>query len=661
MPRRDLAAVWIIFQKEVTDLIRDRRAVFFAFVLPLALYPFLYLAFSTVGRRDIESKPLRVGLVGARPEFLPYLEEERLTGQAVAPEPERVRKGELALLLSFDITCLDGRNEPGLRREEATVEYLATSRDSQEALLRMRRALERYKASLVKERFKAMKSDFDPDLVVVHEATDISTPQETGLARLGRFLPILLVILLFSGGSFVAIDLVAGEKERGTLETLYIHPVPTRSIVWGKFLVLLCASFVSVLLNFIGIFLSLGLGALLGVAPRGLENLVLSVPSLPVLGAIFVVSLPLAIFSSAVLLVISALARSFREAQTYLLPVTLVALTLVFLAVSPQAKLESVIAVVPVSNAALAIREGLEGKLELFPFALAFVASSAYAALVLRKASRLLQKDEIVLNLEPPVLARDISAEGRAKRGLAFGLLMLLFLYFAASWIQAKYKHIGLAVTLWGFVALPALLYPLLVKVPVRETLGIRGTHRVNFLLVFPIVLSLAVLLTAYMVLQDVFLHMPEKLLESFKDLFDVGGLHPVLALFLLAISPGICEELLWRGTFQGELEPRRRPVSTTLTVALFFGLCHLNVYRLIPTAALGGILATVRHRTGSIFPCMLIHATYNAAIFLLYQLGTRGELGEFEKAMVQPLPVVASVVVLTFSLVCLRNDRPRP
>ncbi len=221
--------------------------------------------------------------------------------------------------------------------------------------------------------------------------------------------------------------------------------------------------------------------------------------------------------------------------------------------------------------------------------------------------------------------------------------------------MQARSPYIGLAVTLWGLVLVPALVYPLVVKVPFRETLALRGTRGRNYLFVVPLAVSVAVLVTAYMKLQDEVLQSPREIEELFREFFGQEPLGTVPALLLFAVSPAICEELLWRGTFQGELEPRGRPVTTALLVGLFFGMFHQSIYRLIPTGLLGAILAVVRQRTGSIVPCMLLHGLYNGGLFLLFRAGAAGRLEDIGALMGSPWVVVAAAAVIPASLWAMR------
>jgi ABC-type Na+ efflux pump permease subunit len=186
------------------------------------------------------------------------------------------------------------------------------------------------------------------------------------------------------------------------------------------------------------------LGSVLGFEPDVLGDVPLLVPPLWTLALVLGLTAPLAVLTSAILLGVSAFARSFREAQTYFLPITLGALALTALAVSPHATLSSVVAVVPIANAALAVREAIEGRLLPLPLAVAFLSSAFYAWAALRKAATLLEREDLVLGLEPPSLLADATAEGRSRRAI---ISASCFRAFAASWRRRRLIA-GLAVTL---------------------------------------------------------------------------------------------------------------------------------------------------------------------------------------------------------------------
>jgi sodium transport system permease protein len=405
-------------------------------------------------------------------------------------------------------------------------------------------------------------------------------------------------------------------------------------------------------LNLVGLMAAVVVGLALGLPLTVVDEAPLLLPPASTFLICLLLLVPQALLTGAVLLALSAYARSFREAQTYLLPVTMVVMVAVLPALAPVIKLESVAALIPIANVALALRGALEGRLSLPACAVALGATSLYATLALRQASALLLREEVVLLLEPAPLLEEASAEGRARRGLIFGALMLLGVYFAGTALQAIDLFKGLAVTLWVVVLVPALLYPLIFKLPWRESLGLRLPGVRNLLLAGLLAGAAFILMAAYLGMQSKFLPAPEKLEEVFRELLKRQNLSPPLQILLLVLSPAICEELLWRGAVQGELEPRRRPLRTVLTVGLFFGLFHLNIYRLIPTALVGVLLAFVRTRTGSILPCMVLHATYNG---LLLCAGSFFDDGELLQQLSRPVYLIPAALGLVGGALCLR------
>ncbi|HVR75434.1 MAG TPA: ABC transporter permease subunit/CPBP intramembrane protease [Planctomycetota bacterium] len=643
------SAAGVIFRKELLDIVRDRRAIAFAFLLPLALHPILFLIFS-VASAPRPLPVLRVGVpdggvlpgdtTGSAHPFFARLTSRGIRLVETQFSPGAIRRGDIEAYLAFE-------------GEKLMLHHASTSPGSREARRWIREELKTYRHEVLERRFEERGAEVHPEAIVTLEASDVSSPEDRSGAWLGRVVPLFIVLLLLTGGSFAALDIVAGEKERGTLETLFIHPVSPRSIAWGKFLVVFAMSFLSLLFNFGGLALSLWLGLGSGLPGRGGASLEILLPPLSTLAVILLLVLPLGVLTSAVLLLISVFSRSYREAQTYLLPVTLVTLALGVLSLAPQATLSSIVVVVPMANAALGIREALLGKLDLVPLSITFLSSALYSVLALWKATELLQREDLILGLEPRPLLGDSSADARARRAVLFGLLMILLVYFAGTWLQARDLVSGLALTLWGLVLPPALLYPLVTRVPYRETLGLRAAPLRNYLLAPLLAALLIVVVNGYAEVQKTFLPMPSGLEEAFGRLLDLN-LTPLGAIFLFAVSPAICEELLWRGAFQGDLERGGRPVRTALLVGLFFGLFHLNVYRLVPTAAVGAVLALVRTRSGSIFPCMGIHALYNGILLLLAD----SQLPGLEAVLVHPAVVVAATAMLLGCLACLRPPR---
>ncbi len=683
-----------IFFKDLKELLRDRRAVVFAFLVPLLLYPILFFIVSILPRvrsAELESLQLEVGVTGNFPYANRFLQQEGLQVSEFEDPTAAIRSETLTVAVAFyraiekqesenenqdgagadgpddtqspqDSSDGDNRNydvplEAVLRGEinlAVEVSYLGTSRKSFEGRERVASALKSLRENLLTMRFSPYGHDRDPLQLTHRIVRDVATKSEAASAKFGRLLPVLVVLLLLTGGSFAAIDLVAGEKERGTLETLYLHPVPTGAIVTAKLLVVLATSLVSVSLNYAGMVVGVKLCSWLSLNIEDQTAFPVFVPPIGVALQILLLLLPLAVFTSSLLLAVSTRSNSFREAQTYLLPLTLICMVCIGLGLAPQLSLASVVALVPIANVTLGMREALEGRLEAVPYLVTLAFSTLYAWLTLRFAAKLLHREEVVLGIEPPVGMLRQDPEHRARRVLLFGCFALLGVYYVGQLLQSWNLVGGLALTLWVVVLAPPIAYLIYFQLPVREVLGWRATRLRNYLWMVPISLGTTVVVVAYTSLQRRFLPMPtfgaELIAETFRNLG-----YP-LAILLVAVSPAVCEEILWRGTFQGELSQRQRPLRTALVVAFFFGLFHLSIERLIPTALAGFALAMVRERSGSIFPAMILHGLYNfTALTLIHHMPPERE-ESLTRLASQPLVWGGALVIVAFGISQLRG-----
>ncbi len=605
----------IIAAKELREMLRDRRAFFFAFILPLLLYPLAFAGagkLETLRRADVAERPSRVALAGGTAALVVWLRADPdIAIEPTGPDLGALDRDEIDAIVLAPSDG-DGREGGG----DVRILFRGLNRAAGTARARLEASLDKFRRSLVEDRFRERGSRVDPGRFAESSARDVATPAAKAGMHVGGILPILLVALLLTGGAFVALDLVAGEKERGTLETLYTQPVEARSVMAGKFLTILAVSLAAVVINVAGMAASAALG--LGAGP-GTEAFRL--PGLSAIAACLVLQIPLAVLTSAILLAVSASARTFREAQMLLLPVTLVAILPAVLAALPDIQLTQLVAVLPVAGTALAIREALAGEVRWGYLAVVLASTAFYAAIALRWAARLLAREDLRLGLENEPLLEARTARARSRRGLFFGIAMILFLSYAGSAAQQPDGPLGiwggLAATLWVFVLLPSLAYAGLFRVPIKEALALRAPRLRDIGAAALLVPLAAVLIILYMDFQNTVLPFPEGLRGELEKIFGGGDLHPAVALFLLAVSPGICEEVLWRGVVQGEMEPEDRPLKTAVLIGLLFGIFHLDLYRLAPTAFLGALLAHVRFTTGSIVPCMLFHAFYNGTMVL--------------------------------------------
>jgi ABC-2 type transport system permease protein/sodium transport system permease protein len=213
----------------------------------------------------------------------------------------------------------------------------------------------------------------------------IPMAMDTGKKQLSLavFVPLVLILMTITGAVYPAIDVTAGERERGTLEVLVAAPIPRISLLFGKYVAVVTVALLTGVVNIVAMSLS--------VLISGQGKLVFGSEGFPllILLEIFGLVLLFAAFFSAVLLVVTSFARSFKEAQAYLVPLMLASLTPGLLTLMPGVQLTPTLALVPLLNIVLLARDLLEGQALPFPALIVVLSTVGYAFLAVAVAARL--------------------------------------------------------------------------------------------------------------------------------------------------------------------------------------------------------------------------------------------------------------------------------
>jgi sodium transport system permease protein len=312
----------VVFRKEVTDNLRDRRSVLSALITPLFMPVFLVTLIMVAGRSILVApaeQALVVPVQGAEnaPGLVAYLEEQ---GASVHPAPAdaagQVRSGRLDLVLVIPPDYAAGFRAGTPAYLQVVVD---SSRPSARAAVdRLQALLNSYSQQVAALRLLAR--GIDPQVVspLAVQSLDVATPQSQSLIFL-NMLPFLIVVVIFMGGMNVIIDTTAGERERGSLEPLLINPATREEFVLGKLLAALpfaCATLMIALLAFWAAFKLAPLEQYTGFA--------MAIP-FGTVWAIFGISLPIVLLASGLQIVVATFTHSFKEAQTYLALLPLVA------------------------------------------------------------------------------------------------------------------------------------------------------------------------------------------------------------------------------------------------------------------------------------------------------------------------------------------------
>jgi sodium transport system permease protein len=453
-----------------------------------------------------------------------------------------------------------------------------------------------------------------PESTAAVRSEDLATPGEKSRSIVGSYATILTLFLVLTGGALVSIDSVAGERERGTLESLLTTAATRMEIVISKHLLIATVAIVICLIQAANLFMYLSLQIL--PIPGHLSFYV--PPSYAALAFLFL--LPVAFLASGLLLAISAQARSYKEAQLFFLPLFLLMLLPAAAPLAPQLSLDSALLIVPLANVALALEGLMMGQVGWLQAALSWlitfgagVCATIYASSLLRTGRML---EEVSVSRFP---AR--GPEQFSRRIVPIFSVMWAAIFLLSGRLTSDVRH-QLAVNLFLILLGGSILLARHYRLPVKQAFKLRlpKWHA------WPIVLIGApagiIASAGLFEISSRFLPISEEVLRTFAETINQPGLPTWQMLLWIAVLPGIIEELPFRGLLVYGLRSKLKPWALIPVVGIIFGMFHITLFRLLPTAFLGMLLTAVVLATGSIFPAMLWHAMNNGLALILTRHG---------------------------------------
>ena len=470
----------------------------------------------------------------------------------------------------------------------------------------LRRALERTRVEIREGRLAAAGFETPPgDLLPLERIETASEDQTSGLF-LGRILTAIIVMMMLTGGSIVATDTLAGEKERGTLETLLTTAASRIEIVTAKNLSILAVAFATSVLNIANIVLWMQLDVI--AAPAGLKLVI------PVGAALLLLFLyaPAAVLLSSSLLLVSGRSKTYKEAQLLFAPVMLVSLAIAAIPVLPGVALRSAIVLVPIANLGVAAREILTGHYDWALIAAAWAVTAAAAAVLARASVRTLSAEKLITASD--IDAADLTGGPTLfprRVGRWFAVLWALLLVWQLNVGGGVDGRLLIAINMAIFGA-AAWLMIARYRLPVRETLSLRAPPPAAWLAVLIGAPAGLVLADGVVRLASLAMPIPEAWIEAMAE--TLGADIPVWQmLFFFAVLPGIFEEIAFRGVLLHGLRSQLKPLQLVLVAGIVFGFFHVDLFRIPPTSLLGVLLVIAVIRSGSIYPAMAWHALHNA------------------------------------------------
>jgi sodium transport system permease protein len=398
-----LRYVGVVYRKELTDSLRDRRTVVSMIAVPLLVMPLLTIGMGilsvTLVGQALKEVP-KVMILGGDDSPRVVAELEQAKDLQVVPA-----KADYAEEISDKKIRAAVEIPPGFEAKLAAGDPATVKIYMYEGELKSGFGADRLQRYFRELRERTIRQHLEarslPDSLVRPfeiEEKNVAPPEKVGGAILGGMVPYFVILLCLTGAMYPAMDLTAGEKERGTIETILCSPISRTDLVLGKFLMVLTASIATAVLSITSMAFSFGvgkqmlLGALHGAADSALK---ITVTGKAVVSIFFVV-LPLAVFFSAALLALSLFAKSFKEAQSYISPLMIVVVLPAVAALLPGVELNPALAMVPVLNTSLVSKEIITGTYHWGLIALIFLSSSVYAGAAIAIAVKLFQREDVL-------------------------------------------------------------------------------------------------------------------------------------------------------------------------------------------------------------------------------------------------------------------------
>jgi sodium transport system permease protein len=382
-----MKTIFVIFKKELIDTLRDRRTLVSMIAIPLILFPVLIGISSRVissQAQEAREKTLRVGLNtnGNAEEFRRILvqTDKVMLVENISPDSARSLVASDSLDAFFEFAPDFDKQVASLQPGVVTMYFKAADeRDIEKD--RALGLLTEDPNELRYARFKSLNINESVIKTVDVREVNLASAKEKIAPIIGGFLPYLFIIFCFLGSMYPAIDLAAGEKERGTLETLLTSPASRLEILLGKFGVVVLTGLITAAVSMLGLYIGI---VQVKEIPAELLRTILGI--LEVRSIVLLVSLllPLTVFFAAILLSLSIFAKSYKEAQSIISPMMIVIIVPAFLGLMPGMTLNTTTALIPILNVSLATKAIIAGTistmilLEVYASLIVFGGGSLY-------------------------------------------------------------------------------------------------------------------------------------------------------------------------------------------------------------------------------------------------------------------------------------------
>ncbi len=676
----------LIFRRELRDQLRDRRTLFTVAILPMLLYPLMGMAMMQVAQFMRES-PSRVWIVGEEklPASPPLIVSGKFNPTFGSAESQLIelisstagdghfesliksatssagdsssveeilrlemqkRKMDLAIFIPNPIEIPERpdslieseANNP--QSSPATQVFVLTDSaidKSRIASERVNRILNQWSKEFSKETLVTNEIPTSMIQGVVFTTGDVANKTGKQAAAWSKILPFIIMIWSLTGAFYPAIDLCAGEKERGTFETLLSSPAARSEIAFGKLLTVMTFSMATSFLNllsmgFTGIFVLTKLGNGMGAGGA----LPIGIPPLASIGWLLLALIPISALFSAVALAAAAFARSSKEGQYYLVPLLMISMPLMMIPMLPSAELDFGTSLIPVSGLMLLLRSLIEANYtDCLKYAAPVCAINLGCCwLAVRWVIHQFNSETVLFRASERfgigAWIKHIMRERRSLPSLGSavlcGVVILVAKFFIGFAVTAPQNFGQFAfqtvIILVATIFIPSVMMALFLTRNPRKSLRLNGC---KITMAAAAVLAAIFLNPAFTWLTGFIMHIypPSGDILMLQEavsriLGSAPGLWAIILVF--ALAPAVFEEIAFRGFILSGFQSIQGKWKPILLTSLMFGLAHGIIQQTLITFVIGLVLGLIAIQTKSILPCILFHLTHNSLAVLLSQ-----------------------------------------
>ncbi len=618
MTSDDFDEIKTVFVKDLLEVLRDYRTLIVMIIMPVIVYPALLVLPSAIAQHvksDMKSKRYNICLIGDTGSALEFFKDSKvlkITKNLEDGDPDKLLAAKVAdLVVKFPSDFSSAIETNRKQVPKVTIFYDARRDQNLLALAEVKVVLNQLRGSYLQKRFDVfgIKSPQKYDL----DFSELKIENKKSLASepVRNLLPFMLFTMLTVSIIYPALDVITGERERNTLPLLLMSGTRRHNIMFGKTLVVIVIGAGALMIGMASIYFFIQFAG-----QRADDLLVLKFP-LDALILCSIISIPLVVTLSAMAVLLASWCKTFQQGQGYFVPFLFVSMGASSVCSLPELQLSSGVAFIPVVNTALSLKEVLSGHIDLLWLSISSIVTTIFAVYVTLSASRILDSERLLYGVADSRARRRLSGDyGLEVMLLCFTTFLLMF--YVGQTLQGWDLIVGSLLTQLFVILLPAIVFLRHLKLPVAQTMSLKMPHVLSMLgalLVTPLCILTSIMVFA---LQSKIVPAPEMFTTMFTRLIVDNDKPLWLCILCIAVAPGVCEELLFRGAILGLVRPKLKPLAQCLVVGLLFGLFHMSVFRIAPTAVLGVLLTALAIWTGSIVPSMLVHILNNSAAILM-------------------------------------------